>query len=118
MAAYLIDALKRDYQAGQSSHQFYFAQRDESERQALQKSLDEDQVRREKDAKTRQLVDAYFHRMTASEREQLLLRFEKHIQSQDHFYLYKKYQEQGLKSPAVRAVFNIYVSALIRESTN
>jgi plasmid replication initiation protein len=112
LAAYLIDALRRDYKPTKTNKKH--SSMEEEEKQKTLKNL-EFVKRREESLNKRKIVDDYLASLDEDEMNSLLFTFEEYLQDKDSFYLYKKFRKTGIKTPPVRAVFNIYILSLLEK---
>ena len=115
LAAYLIDALKRDYQPNKSSDAILAKHRLAFEDRLIREKKDQNDKLRTDNERIRTKVEAYVGQMKDTERDHLMEQFAHYLVKKDSFYLFKKYKEMGLISPAVRAMFNSFVQEVIEQ---
>lgn len=114
LAGYLVDALKRDYQTSKAVQvRMMSSQTDELDR--LEKK-ELEKKRRAENARRRTIIDKYLIKLDNKAKQALLSDFEHYIRQKDSFFMLKKYKEVGISSPAVRAVFNLFVFDLISKN--
>ena len=105
LAAYLMDALKKDYKKSKSSQKLIEdAQRVHSENKKLEENKQEEQKKRYSKY-VNDLVERYITSLHDNEKNELFDKFEQNCDS----YTLTKYKKHGLKHAAVKAIFNMFI---------
>jgi len=107
LSAYLIDALKRDYKPKNLINS-------NKEEEKKPYTLSVPVKRDEENDRRRKIVDQYVDGLNPEEKNLLIANFDSHLKEKDSFYLYQRFQKSGLKTVSVRAVFTVFVSALLK----
>lgn len=109
LAAYLIDALKRDYRPSKSSNIVMTEKHRLNERTQMEEKKNQEEQRHHDHRATQKRVDDYLKNKSQEDIQQLMQQFEHYLQEKDRFYLWKKYQTIGIHAASVRAVFNSFI---------
>jgi len=108
LAAYLIDALKKDYKANKTSRSVINAiQQQESLAKKAEKEKEEDRRNRH-DEYVYQQINHYLSGLTELEHQQLAADFDRHVKTQNKF-IQDWYKESKLSHPGVRAIFTSFI---------
>ncbi|MCD6040286.1 MAG: Initiator RepB protein [Gammaproteobacteria bacterium] len=113
LAAYLMDALKRDYRQNKSSGVFAAEVRNTQEIREIINKEQEEGHRFHKNEKAKRQVKDYLAKLSQEELNQLIIQFEEYLQVKDSFYSFKKYKKSGIEEPIVRAIFNTFVMSVM-----
>lgn len=113
IAAYLMDALKRDYKPSRSSKNVLKEMKYKDEMHiTANKANEEAQIRKLKRQK-KQKIDNYLNSLGDYEKKKLHAVFEKDLMNSKDGYSIKSYRTYGMKSRIVQALFNCYVIDII-----
>lgn len=105
LAAYLVDAMKRDYKKSRSSGAVISASRNARLESEKQEKLIQEKQKNEYNKYVNNQIESYVLSLTDEENKHLLSEFEQACDS----YSLTKYKKHGLGHAVVKAVFNMFI---------
>ena len=105
LAAYLVDALKRDYKKSRSSGALIAASHNSRLEKEKQEKLIQEKQKYKYDKYVSSQIESYVLSLVDEEKKRLLSEFEKACDS----YALSKYKKHGLGNAVVKAIFNMFI---------
>ncbi|MCW5584424.1 MAG: replication initiation protein, partial [Gammaproteobacteria bacterium] len=105
LAAYFVDALKRDYKKSRSSKAVITELRDTRLESEKQEKLVQEKQKNKYNKYVSDLIENYVSSLADDEKNRLLSEFEQVCDS----YALTKYKKHGLAHAAVKAIFNMFI---------
>ncbi len=113
LAAYFIDALKRDYKPSKSSRRLLNEIRNQEETKV--KAEKEKKFQLQKNAKEKRLavINNYLNSLSEEELSNVYKSFEENVITSANFYVRKIYKKSGVKNKSVQVLFDSYLIDII-----
>jgi len=113
LAAYFIDALKRDYKPSKSSQRLLNEIRNQEEAKIKAEKAKEDQLQEKAKKQRLEVINNYLGSLSEEALSTVYKSFEEDIITSANFYVRKNYKKAGLKNKSVEMLFNSYVIDII-----
>ncbi len=105
LAAYLIDALKRDYKKSKSSRDLIVINQQQRIEDELKEKRKIQEEQESYNSYVNDKIDKFVEELTATKKNKVFLQFEQNCDP----YILTRYKKQGLKNKSVKAVFNMFI---------
>ncbi len=118
IAAYLTDALRRDYKPSKSSKILLKEMQNQEEVKIKEKKAKEDAQERKLKKQKKQMIEDYLNSLSEDEKIRTHAIFERNLMTSNDSYIIKSYKKFGMKSKSVQALFNCYLIDIINKFKN